>query len=308
MKRRIPPLNALRAFEAAARLGRMTAAAQELSVSPGAISRQVGQLELHLGLPLLEGTKANPVLTQAGRTLQPVLSQAFDQIERCVQQICDHDQGPLDVACLSTFTVKWLIPRLFDFHAQHPRTEVRLRTTDTHDAERDRCDVLITAQATAAQATNSTYLFPERLGLVLAPPLAQGLHIANIVDVQHLPMLHTRTRRNAWAMWATAAGVTLATEGIAAGPEFEHYYFTLESAVQGLGVAVAPWHLVIDDLQAGRLLAPLGFVESGYHYVAQHRSNAHPQLEVFCDWLRTQARNTPVPSKRHPSSHIETQV
>lgn len=295
MKRRIPSLNALRAFEAAARLGRMTAAAQELSVSPGAISRQVRQLEVHLGLPLFEGTKANPVLTQAGRTLQPVLSQAFDQIEHCLHQIGEHEEVPLDVACLSTFTVKWLIPRLFEFHAQHPRTEVRLRTTDTHDAERDRCDVLITAQATATPTTQCTYLFPERLGLVLAPPLAKNMHITSMGDVQHLPLLHTRTRRNAWSMWAAAAGVTLTTERIATGAEFEHYYFTLEAAVQGLGVAVTPWHLVIDDLQAGRLLAPLGFVESGYHYVAQHRRSAHPQLKIFCDWLSTQARKTPLP-------------
>jgi DNA-binding transcriptional LysR family regulator len=300
MKSRLPPLGALRAFEAAARLGRMTAAAEELSVSPGAISRQVRQLEDHLGLPLFDGTKARPTLTAAARTLQPVLTTAFQQIEDTVRALGDARHGPLDVACFSTFTVKWLIPRLFDFHAQHPGIEVRLRSTDTGtDAAREGCDLLITADDGAAprDAATALPLFAERLGPVMAPALAAHTGLPSAPgDLAGRPLLHTRTRRNAWAMWAASLATPWpATQGPAAAV-YEHYYFTLEAAVRGLGIAVAPWHLVMDDVQAGRLVAPLGFAASGYDYLALRRTGAaHPRLEVFCGWLQAQASAMPQP-------------
>lgn len=295
MKHRLPPLGALRAFEAAARLGRMTAAAEELSVSPGAVSRQVRQLEDHLGLALFDGTKARPTLTAAARTLQPVLTHAFQQIGDTVRALSDAHHGPLDVACFSTFTVKWLIPRLFDFHALHPGIEVRLRTTDTGtDAAREGCDLLITAEdaGTPRDAATTLPLFAERLGPVLAPTLAARTDpLRTPADLAGQPLLHTRSRRNAWAMWAASAGTALPAAATAPGPVYEHYYFTLEAAVRGLGIAVAPWHLVMDDVQAGRLVAPLGFAASGYDYLALRRSGAaHPRLDVFCQWLVAQAR------------------
>lgn len=304
MSHRLPPLSALRAFEAAARLGRMTAAADELSVTPGAISRQVRQLEQHLGVALFDGSKARPTLTPAAHVLQPVLTNAFAHIADAVREVSDPSRGPLDVACFSTFTVKWLIPRLFDFQAQHPGIEVRLRTTDAGaGAGRIHGDLSITAEeATGARDTSKEQpLFPEHLGPVLSPKLAQRVALhqpADLADPALTPLrLHTRTRRNAWAMWGAAAGATVPLPTPSqAGPEFEHYYFTLEAAVRGLGVAVAPWHLVMDDVQAGRLVAPLGFVASGYDYVARRRTSGPlPRLDVFCAWLQAQAAATPAP-------------
>ena len=302
---RLPPLSALRAFEAAARLGRMTLAADELSVTPGAVSRQVRLLEQHLGVPLFDGSKARPNLTPAARVLQPVLTTAFTHIAHAVHEVSDDSRGPVDVACFSTFTVKWLIPRLFDFQAQHPGIDVRLRTTEAGPgADPTHCDVAITAEATgAAQGAGTAQpLFAEHLGAVLSPALAERLglrhpnNLANLADDPALPplMLQTRTRRNAWAMWAAAAGAPGPTAQ-PAGPEFEHYYFTLEAAVRGLGVAVAPWHLVMDDVQAGRLVAPLGFVASGYDYVLRRRAGTQRRLDVFCAWLQAQARANPIP-------------
>lgn len=304
MSHRLPPLSALRAFEAAARLGRMTAAADELSVTPGAISRQVRQLEQHLGVALFDGSKARPTLTPAAHVLQPVLSNAFAHIADAVREVSDPSRGALDVACFSTFTVKWLIPRLFDFQAQHPGIEVRLRTTDAGaGAGRIHGDLSITAEeATGARDTSKEQpLFPEHLGPVLSPELAQRVALhqpADLADPALAPLrLHTRTRRNAWAMWGAAAGATVPLPTPSqAGPEFEHYYFTLEAAVRGLGVAVAPWHLVMDDVQAGRLVAPLGFVASGYDYVVRRRTSGPlPRLDVFCAWLQAQAAATPAP-------------
>lgn len=304
MSHRLPPLSALRAFEAAARLGRMTAAAEELSVTPGAISRQVRQLEQHLGVPLFDGSKARPTLTPAAHVLQPVLTHAFAHIADAVREVSDPSRGALDVACFSTFTVKWLIPRLFDFQAQHPGIEVRLRTTDAStEAGRTQGDLAITAaEATGARDTHREQrLFTEHLGPVLSPELAQRVALhqpADLADPALAPLrLHTRTRRNAWAMWSAAAGATVPPPTPAqAGPEFEHYYFTLEAAVRGLGIAVAPWHLVMDDVLAGRLVAPLGFVASGYDYVMHRRTSGPlPRLDVFCDWLQAQAAATPAP-------------
>ena len=245
MTRRLPPLAALRAFEAAARLGRMTAAADELCVSPGAVSRQVRQLEQHLGLALFAGTKARPTLTAAARTLQPALTQAFEQIHEAVRSLGDAHEGPLDVACFSTFTVKWLIPRLFDFHAHHPGIEVRLRTTDTGtDAAREGCDLLITAIPTDRDSSGNSGqaiaddemalpLFDEYLGPVMSPAMAGP--VARPQDLASLPLLHTRGRRDAWDLWA--ASMDMAPPA-AAGPVYEHYYFTLEAALRGLGAAV----------------------------------------------------------------------
>ncbi len=304
MSHRLPPLSALRAFEAAARLGRMTAAADELSVTPGAISRQVRQLEQHLGVALFDGSKARPTLTPAAHVLQPVLTNAFAHIADAVREVSDPSRGPLDVACFSTFTVKWLIPRLFDFQAQHPGIEVRLRTTDAGTgAGRMHCDLAITAEeaAGARDTSKEQQLFPEHLGPVLSPELAQRVALhqpADLADPALMPLcLHTRTRRNAWAMWGASAGATVPLPTPSqAGPEFEHYYFTLEAAVRGLGIAVAPWHLVMDDVGAGRLVAPLGFVASGYDYVVRRRASGPlPRLDVFCAWLQAQAAATPAP-------------
>src|SRR3990167_9044791 len=176
MSPRLPPLGARRGLGAAARLGRMTAAAEELSVTPGAISRQVRQLEQHLGVALFDGSKARPTLTPAAHVLQPVLTTAFAHIADAVREVSDPSRGPLDVACFSTFTVKWLIPRLFDFQAQHPGIEGRLRTTDAGTgAGRMHGDLAITAEeATGAWGTSKEQrLFPEHLGPVLSPELAQ---------------------------------------------------------------------------------------------------------------------------------------
>lgn len=308
MNRRLPPLNALRAFEAAARLGRMTAAADELSVTPGAISRQVQLLEVHLGQRLFEGSKNKPQLTHAGQTLWPALSAALDSMEAAVRAVSDDARGTLDVACFSTFTVKWLIPRLFAFNALYPDIEVRLRTSGPQgDLERLRCDVAITVETGEPSRHHVTDpivtlpLFPERLGPVLAPSLAKRISLNTPDDLSQHTLLQSRTRLNAWQMWANAHGCALPSLN---GMAYEHYYFTLQAAVAGLGVCVAPWHLVVDDVEAGRLLAPIGFCDSGYRYVAQRRPQRSQKLDLFCQWLQAQAaQSTPPPPARVDPSH-----
>ena len=297
MKRRLPPLNALRAFEAAARLGRMTAAAEELSVTPGAISRQVRQLEEALGVPLFGGSKNKPQLTPAAQALLPALSAALDQMEAAVRRARSEGGGTLDVSCFNTFAIKWLIPRLYAFHALHPEIDVRLSAAGRGgDARPDHCDLFITVDDHRRKRSATLIpLFAEHLGAVLAPALLGRLKakVRHPRDLAGLSLLHTQTRPDAWQMWCASQGCsTLPSPG---GPAFEHYYFTLEAAVSGLGVCIAPWHLVMDDVRAGRLVAPLGFGESRYQYVARRRAGADARLDTFCRWLEQQAGDTPLP-------------
>ena len=295
MKRRLPPLNALRAFEAAARLGRMTAAASELSVTPGAISRQVRQLEDVLGTALFEGSKQRPVLTEAGRLLLPTVSAAFDQIEGAVRAVSDEPGGTLDVSCFGTLAMRWLIPRLYDFNAACPDIDVRISAADREvDIEREHYDVVIsTDDGHHAERVAVSALFPEWLGPVLSPQLAATLNWKSSTGLPGKLLLRTRTRPDAWSLWAHCAGDAAPDAG---GQVFEHYYFTLQAATAGLGVCVAPWHLVIDDLQSGRLVAPLGFRRSGKRYVLKRRAQRSIKADRFCTWLARQAAGMPDPA------------
>jgi DNA-binding transcriptional LysR family regulator len=296
MKKHLRHMNALRAFEAAGRLGRMTAAASELNVTPGAVSRQVRQLEEVLGAALFEGPKHKPTLTPAGRLLQPALSAAFLQIERSIEAVLEQKDTTLDVSCLSTFTMRWLIPRLYDFHARQPGISVRLKATDQSAAPTGpRHDLAITVSDASAPDAAELFLFDELLGPVLAPGLAARLTLRRPADLEGQALLRTRTRANAWTMWSTATGHSAQ---VLPGTEFEHYYFTLEAAVGGLGICIAPWHLVMDDVRSGRLVAPFGFTASGYRYVAKRNAPEDEPSTLFCDWLQTQAATMPQPESR----------
>lgn len=286
MTRHMPSLNALRAFEAAGRLGRMTLAADELNVTHSAISRQIQHLEAVLGVPLFEGPKNRLRLTEAGVALLPGLVSAFDQIDMSVRAVADTQQGSLDVSCPGTFTMRWLIPRLYRFQADYPDIDVRLTASSRPvDFARDGFDVAIrVGTAPWPQGADVIPLFPEQTGPVLSPALAEGAP----ADFSGLPLLHTATRLRAWGDWLARSAI--AVEG-GARVEYEHFYFMLEAASAGLGVGVAPWPYVTDDIRFGRLVAPLGFIESGHEYVALRRARRNRKSVLFCEWLQQEARH-----------------
>ncbi|MDR6671227.1 LysR substrate-binding domain-containing protein [Rhizobium sp. 1399] len=281
--RHMPSLNALRAFEAAGRLGLMKLAAEELNVTHSAISRQIQHLEEVLGTPLFEGPKHAPKLTEAGRILIPGLSAAFDQIDATVRLVSDTQDGVLDVSCLGTFLMKWLIPRLHRFRSDHPSIDVRLSTADSPvDFSRESFDVAIrVGTGPWPDDCEVIPLFSERFG-----PVHAGNLPADGGSVMRLPRLSTQTRRSAWVDWTRLSGIKAGAES---GTEFEHFYFMLEAAVGGLGMCIAPWPLVADDIKAGRLIAPFGFTESGQSYVALRRHRRNTKASTFCEWLRKAA-------------------
>jgi LysR family transcriptional regulator, glycine cleavage system transcriptional activator len=294
MARRLPPLNALIAFEAAARYGRMTEAATELCVTPGAVSRQVKNLEQSLGFPLFEGTKNRPVLTSAGQALAPKLSLAFDHLHNAVQAVTAQNSSILHVACYNTMAAKWLLPRLPQLAWRYPAMDVQInamthvdtKLLQTHDA-------VLMAQSVADTVDSDvqrTILFAEALGPVMSADLYQGIRIQKPRDILRLPLLHTRTRLDAWSTWLQAHDLTLpaAKQNTKTQP-FQHYYFSLEAALRGQGVCVAPSHLVMDDLAAGRLVAPLGFVPSGLQYVLLTALMPRSIAKIFADWLFLEA-------------------
>jgi len=282
MPRRLPSLNALRAFEAAGRHGRMTLAADELNVTHSAISRQIQHLEEVLGVSLFEGPKNRMRLTEAGQTLLPGLVAAFDQMDMSVRSVADTADGALDVSCPGTFTMRWLIPRLYRFQAEHPDIDVRLTASSRPvDFARDGFDVAIrVGTAPWPDGADVIPLFPEQTGPVVAPSLASF--------VNGLPVLHTKTRLRAWGDWLACSGVAI--EG---GPrvEYEHFYFMLEAAGAGLGVCVAPWPYVTGDIRDGRLAAPFGFIDSGHEYVALRRARRNRKSVIFCEWLHAEAED-----------------
>ncbi|MBG0511151.1 LysR family transcriptional regulator [Agrobacterium sp. MOPV5] len=288
------PVAALRAFEAAARHGRLTAAAEELAVTHGAISRHVSHLEAFISVPLFEGPRNRPRLTMEGRVFGFALTAAFDQIEDAIRIVAKGDDSTLDVACLSTFAMRWLIPRLHDFTAKYPRYDVRLATDDR--LPRTLIDVQIAVLPPGASIPdNCSLLFQEQLGLVVAPSAATGeLHCVR-AGTATLPRLETRTRPHVWHEWSRLANQDEQDAALATRI-FDHYHLTIEAALGGLGAAIAPWHLVAGDVVSGRLVAPYGFLHSDYRYVVKVERPGRRKIEHFVEWLKEAIADFPAPA------------
>ena len=291
------PLIALRAFESAGRLGTMTAAAEELCVTPSAVSRQIRQLEKRLGVALFSGSKHKPILTAQGSILLPTLSSAMLQMLAGVNSVRAASQDIVNVSCLSTFAMRWLIPRLYSFTEQYPDMDIRLSTTSIDNVKPSNHDVVIGVNPKkVAIDDNQTILFTEKIGPVMSPSLLTlkgkrcAENIKDVNDMRDIGMLQTRTRMGIWDEWCQQLEhvVPMTSSGT-----FEHYYFTLEAVLSGLGACIVPEHLVIDDLKSQRLLAPLGFVESSYHYTVSRPSSTlstpHQGANYFVRWLSEQS-------------------
>jgi LysR family glycine cleavage system transcriptional activator len=288
------PIAALRAFEAAARHGQLTAAAEELAVTHGAISRHVSHLEVFIGTPLFEGARNRPKLTTEGRVFGFALTAAFDQIEDALRIILKGDDSILDVACLSTFAMRWLIPRLPDFAARYPRYDVRLATDDRQP--RTQIDVQILVMPPDVPIPNDcSLLFQEQLGLIVAPSLVKGELDRVRADAVKLPRLETRTRPHVWREWSRLTSED-GQDTARATRIFDHYHLTIEAALNGLGAAVAPWHLVAGDVECGRLIAPYGFLGSDYRYAVKIERPARRKTEHFVGWLKEAIAAFPAPT------------
>lgn len=297
MSQELPPLNALRAFEAAARLLSISQAAIELHVTHGAVSRQIRALEEHLGLTLFDKDGRGVKLTDAGLRLRDVASDTFARLrETCTElRQQDHDK-PFVLACPGSLLARWFIPRLDRLQRELPDLRLQLSASEGElDPRRAGVDATLLFAAPPWPEDMQVFeLADERIGAVLSPRYTRYSELTATPASALLdePLLHTASRPQAWPQWAAAH--SLEATKLQLGQGFEHLYYLLEAASAGLGVAIAPQQLVADDLAAGRLVAPWGFVETSARLAlwVPHRRGGQ-RAERLAVWLRDELKNRP---------------
>jgi DNA-binding transcriptional LysR family regulator len=287
MHRRLPSLRGLQAFEAFARLGSMVAAAGELCVTHGAVSRQIRALEQQVGAVLVTGPRHQLALTPAGARLAASLGGAFDQIAAGLPGA--QAEGEFVVSAPSTFAMKWLIPRLPRFVEAHPGVAIRIVEEDSGEPDfggRGLHAAIRLHQGPAPAGLAVTAFLPQAFGVVVAPALLARVGGEGLLRA---PRLHSRTYPDGWRLWAQAAQVELAPPS--ADRAFEHNSYMLEAAAAGLGAAVTAWAYVEAEIAQGRLVAPWGFVPLARRFALIRPAIArHPGAERFADWLRAEGR------------------
>jgi LysR family glycine cleavage system transcriptional activator len=295
MHRRLPPLNALRAFEAAARNRSLTKAADELCVTHGAISRHVQALEAWFGHRLFERHNRRVTLTAAGAAYLAEVGAALDRIALATAR--QRERGAhrfLRVNALATFTMRWLIPRLSSFQVEHPSIEVRLTTANGWLPDMPEAfDVAIRGGPDNIPGYVAQPFLSETRIPVCSPALLNRLPLRHVAELRRHTLLHAATLPDVWPHWLRAAGVPGLEPHRAV--TLEHFYLTLQAALDGLGVAMGPTRLVRDDIEAGRLVTPFTGPElparQYFAYVPDAGAN-DPGVRAFCDWLLQAARPT----------------
>lgn len=288
--RDLPPLNALRAFEATARLGSASRAAEELHVTHGAISRHIRALEEALGQPLFARQGRGLALTATGESLREGVSEAFERLrESWARAARGQAEAPFVLGCPGSLLARWMIPRFERLRSDLPALKLHLSAQETpFDPALAGLDAaLLLAEPPWPAAWRIHELAPERIGPVVSPryPGAQAWQGQPPAALLDQALLHTASRPQAWPQWAELSG--LPPERLRYGQSFDHLYYLLEAAVAGLGVAIAPEQLVADDLASGRLLAPWGFEStSGRWILATPRRASGPWAEALATWLR----------------------
>jgi LysR family glycine cleavage system transcriptional activator len=287
---RMPPLKALLAFEAASRHGSFAQGAEELGVTPSAVSHQIQQLEEFLGVALFQRHAGRAVLTGAGRTYAREIEHAMGIISEATSLVAPQSQpGPLVIASGHSFAAKWLQPRLPDFLRSHPDMRVRLSTMSAHDdLESNRFDIAITYGLPSTAQRHVEPLLVERLRPLCSPALAAKIGLVTPKDLARATLIHS-TNALSWTEYLRQVGVGELR------PSNELWLdrstMAIEAAVDGLGVVLESEILAAEELGDGRLVAPFGdhthTVETtSYFLVRSPGSRGGPQIAAFEKWLR----------------------
>ena len=297
MSRRLPSLTALRAFEAAARHENLSRAAEELFVTHGAISRQIREIEAELGTALFERRGRRLVLTEAGRLYQRSVTAAFDDLAAATERLRHAATARrLTLNVLSTFAMRWLIPRLGRFQQLHPQIELRLVTSDRPIARLgEPFDLAVRRGPEDWVGYRSAPFMTEQEFPVCSPALLARNPITAPEDLRRHILLEAETRPESWRRWLRAAGVPQLQP--AGRQHFDHFYLCLGAAEDGLGVALGPMPLLADDLAAGRLVSPLPDLLAparSYHWVVPERLANDPTVRALSQWLEEEGRRTVV--------------
>ena len=292
MPRRLPALNALKAFEAAARHESFTRAAEELCVTQGAVSHQVKALEAELGIKLFNRERQRLIITEAGRDYLTVLRDAFDRMavgtERLIQR---QSAGVLTISTSPDFAAKWLVHRLGRFAEAHPNIDLRVSATLHHvDFAREDVDLAVRHGDGNWPGLDVVRLSTEQLFAVCSPKLLEGRNrMTKPSDVLKFPLLHLDDS-NAWSRWFEAAGVEGA--GNSHGPVLNRASMVIDAAVDGQGVALARTTLAAWDLLSGRLVRPFAEtlrLSKTYWIICPKATSKLPKIATFRDWLLAEA-------------------
>ena len=290
MSRHLPPLNALRFFEAAARHQSFSRAAAELHVTPAAVSQQIKLLEDYLGTTLFKRGKSLS-LSQSAEEVLPLVSEAFDQMERAMQKIRSGSaDGPLIISTPPAFAARWLIPRMDDFHALHPELEVHmLATRRPVDFSVENVDMAIRFGSGDYPGVNTEPLMPEIIVAVAAPQVAEA--ISSPADLAHANLIEDEWHimRGAFPEWETLLGTAGTPLRLR---RFSDADLAIQAAIAGLGVTLAWQSLVSADLKAGRLVQVLNHAsptDLGYRLLVPRNRASHAKVAAFRDWLLAQA-------------------
>lgn len=291
--RKLPPLTALRAFEAAARHGSFKHAAEELSLSATAISHQVRQLEARLGLALFERHPRQVVLTDAGQRLFPVLRDGLDAIAATLEALQSAPPRPLlTLSTTSAFAARWLVPKLGAFAAAEPGISLHVHASDEPvDLRRERVDLAVRYGGGTYPGLRSERLLSGRFAPVCSPSLNLRTH----ADLHRHPLIRYVWRwQDAdtpdWPRWLHEAG--LSSADTQTGPLFSDETHAIQAAIAGQGVALASLPLVADELAHGRLVVPFGPLLDGhdFHLVWMPSSESSDAFVRVRDWLRREAQ------------------
>lgn len=299
----LPPLNTLRAFEAAARFESFNRAAQTLHITPSAVSHQIRQLEEDLGSELFDRLPRKVRLNALGRRFLVPVREALGQLASAAEQIRQPEESNLlTLSCTPSFLVGWLVPRLSDFHHAWPDIEVRLDTSpqlvDLHTSDVDAC-VRYAPSAQAFPDLEAHWLFGEELVPICSPSMVgEGGVLQKPEDLARVTLMHSFSRAGQWRNWLRAAGI----EGVDTeqGPRFSTDSIAVEAAASGLGVALASRIVVAKQLAEGRVVIPfdVGFCHDyGYFFVYPPASAGERRIAAFRDWiLQTVGRPEPSPA------------
>lgn len=295
MTARLPSLNGLRAFEAAARHLSFTLAASELNVTQTAISHQIRRLEEELGIRLFIRQNRALALTPEARDYLPGVRAAFNDLRLATDRLLRKDDDKvLTVSTIASLAAKWLLPRLTDFQERHPGIDVRITTsTSLVDFQRDNVDAAIRYGRGQWPGLRAEWLMADELFPVCSPSLLRGdKPLRRPEDLKDHVLLHT-TSGDDWRLWLTAAGLPA---GLSRQPgiTFDMTFMTVQAAIDGMGVAMGRTSYVQDDIAKGRLVVPFKIAlpaDAGFYLVSPEGRREAPKLIAFRDWMIAATQN-----------------
>ncbi|MDC9596301.1 LysR family transcriptional regulator [Xenorhabdus anantnagensis] len=279
----LPSLNALRVFESAARYQSLVKASEELFVTQGAVSRQIRQLETALGVTLFERRNRGIFLTPAGEKLKQACQQAFGLLTLAIDGLQQTSQlTPLVISCEPTIMMKWLIPKLMAFKADHPDIEIHLVSGGGHiNFSRSSVNLAIRRN----DFLWDKYYVAERLGREWIGPICLPDAENHVITHQPLTLLHTHTRPEAWNDWMSGVKQIIPKHH---EHWFEHFYILLEAVMAGHGVGISSIYMIEQELSDKRISAPYGFIPDGsaYYLISPENFEANTPQTLFLEWLK----------------------